>query len=88
MVPIKNSNIVKDRIKKFIKDNFILSDKFSLKDDDSFMGKGIIDSTGILELVEFIQQEFSMKVEDEEIAPDNLDSLNKLTAFITVKTRN
>lgn len=54
-------------------------------DDDSFMDKGILDSTGVLELVGFLEKEFSLRVESDELIPDNLDSLNKLIAFIQRK---
>jgi len=49
------------------------------------MEKGIIDSTGVLELLEFIEDRFNIRVEDEEVVPDNLDSLIKLTSFIERK---
>ena len=55
-------------------------------DDDSFLESGILDSTGVLEMVGFIEKQFSIRVEADEITPDNLDSLDKLTAFITRKT--
>jgi acyl carrier protein len=55
-------------------------DTFS--ESDSFMEKGLIDSTGILELLEFIEGEFGIKVEDEEVIPDNLDSLERLAKYI------
>jgi acyl carrier protein len=57
----------------------------TIQDDTSFLEQGIIDSTGILELVEFVQDTFSIKVEDEELMPDNLDSLNNLEKFINSK---
>lgn len=49
------------------------------------MEKGIIDSTGVLELLEYIEEKFHIKVEDEEVIPDNLDSLDKLTSYIDRK---
>ena len=77
---------IKEVLRKFVKENFLASaglDTFG--DDDSFMEKGIIDSTGILELLEFVEEFFNITVEDEEIIPDNLDSLNKLTSFVKRK---
>ena len=53
--------------------------------DDSFMGKGIMDSTGVLELVSFLEETFGVRVEDEELIPDNLDSLSKVQAYIKKK---
>ena len=55
-------------------------------DDDSFLEKGILDSTGVLELVGFLEKQFSIRVESDELVPDNLDSLNKLVSFIEKKT--
>lgn len=77
---------IKEKIKKFIIDNFLLGvTTNNINDDDSFLEKGIIDSTGILELVSFVESTFSFRVEDEELMPDNLDSVNKLVTFIKKK---
>jgi acyl carrier protein len=77
---------IKRKLNAFIKDKFLKGDKSRvLKDDDSFLEKGIIDSTGVLELVDYIEETFAIKIDDEELIPDNLDSLNKLTNFITKK---
>ncbi len=54
----------------------------SFEDGDSLLEKGIIDSTGVLELLEFIESGFGIKVEDEEVIPANLDSLDNLSSFI------
>lgn len=76
----------KDEIRHFIVENFLYGqDDGSLGDEVSFLQKGIIDSTGVLELVSFIEGEYGIKVDDEELVPDNFDSLNKLTAFISRK---
>ena len=80
---------IKEKIKTFVVNNFLLGvNANNLNDDDSFLEKGIIDSTGVLELVSFIEETFSMRVEDEELIPDNLDSLNKVTAYVTRKKEN
>jgi acyl carrier protein len=54
----------------------------SFGDDDSFLEKGILDSTGVLEVVGHIEKEYEIRVDADEIIPDNLDSINKLAAFI------
>jgi len=77
---------IKGILRGFISETFLPSaglDAFA--DEDSFLEKGIIDSTGILELLEFIEEKFKIRVEDEEIVPDNLDSLDKLTSYIQRK---
>lgn len=80
-----NEAATKAKIREFIKNNFLLGNDSKLQDTDSFMEKGIVDSTGILELVSFVEENFNFKIADEELLPENLDSLNSLTAFITKK---
>ena len=77
------------KIRKFIFANFILeNDPALLANDDSFLEKGIIDSTGMMELTAFIGSDFSINVEDDELIPDNLDSVHKVAAFIHRKKSN
>lgn len=77
----------KAKLREFITENFLFgSDEDGFKDDDSFLDNGIIDSTGVLELVSYIEEEFDMEVLDEELVPDNFDSLNKLVSYIKNKT--
>lgn len=77
---------IKDKIKQFIIDNFFFgSTSESFADDDSFLENGIIDSTGILEIIEFIEETYEIKVENEELVPENLDSLNNVSQFIQKK---
>jgi len=78
---------LKSEIRQFIVDNFLYGqDDDTLGDEVSFLGKGIIDSTGILELVSFIEEKYSISIDDEELIPDNFDSLNKLSTFVSKKT--
>jgi len=79
---------IKKKLKAFMLGKFLLRTNFNILDDDSFLEKGIIDSTGVLELVNFIEETFNIRVEDEELIPDNLDSLNKLTTYVGKKTKN
>lgn len=72
-------------IRKFVIDNYLFGDEGKLGDEDSFMETGIIDSTGILELVRFLESTYGIKVADEELIPDNLDSVHKIVAFINAK---
>lgn len=74
-------------IRQFIFDNFLFdAAEGDLGNDDSFLEQGVIDSTGVLELVEWLEETFDFAVDDEELIPENLDSVNKLAAFITKKT--
>ncbi len=78
-------NETKEKIKTFIVENFLFGSEDGLKDETSFLEEGIIDSTGILELVTFLEEEFSIAVEDEELVPENLNSINNVTAFLERK---
>lgn len=72
-------------IRQFIVDNFMFGNDEGLTDDTSFLDEGIIDSTGVLELVAFIEENFSIRVADEELVPENLDSINNVTNYIQKK---
>lgn len=73
---------IRERIRTFIVDTFFV-DEFA--DDDSFLRKGLIDSTGMMELVAFLEQDFGLKLEDRELVPENLDSLSRVVAFVEKK---
>jgi acyl carrier protein len=75
------------KIRSFIIENYLFGEEGRLNNDDSFLESGIIDSTGILELVRFLEATFGIKVNDEELIPDNLDSVNKIDAFLQAKLR-
>jgi acyl carrier protein len=76
----------KRELNAFVVDNFLFGCQTTrLADDDSFLEKGIIDSTGILELVAFVEGRYQIRVEDRELIPDNLDSINRLAEFIRRK---
>ncbi len=73
------------KIRSFVIENYLFGEENKLGNDDSFMESGIIDSTGILELVRFLEATFGIKVADEELIPDNLDSISKIVAFLEKK---
>ncbi|MBN1832703.1 MAG: acyl carrier protein [Deltaproteobacteria bacterium] len=77
---------MKKKIRGFIVENFLFGEDGNLKDDTSFLDEGIIDSTGILELVSFLEEEFSITVEDEDLVPENLDSINNVVSYLEKKT--
>jgi acyl carrier protein len=77
---------VQKTFKEFILDNFLKGDVTkAISDEDSFLENGIIDSVGVLELVAFIEETYGFRVEDEEIIPENLDSINKLVVYTKSK---
>ena len=75
----------RDKIRAFIMENFLFGNDQGLNDDTSLLDEGIIDSTGILELVSFLEEEFGISVEDEEILPENLDSIKNVVAYLERK---
>lgn len=77
---------VQNKIRTFIIENYLFGDDEGLESNTSFLDEGIVDSTGILELIEYIGEEFSVTVEDDELVPENLDSIDNVTAFIGRKS--
>jgi len=77
---------IEEVLRNYILENYLFTDDQSaLSNGDSFMEKGIIDSTGILEVIFFLEDELGVIVEDEEMIPENLDSVDNLVAFIGSK---
>lgn len=77
---------LRSEVREFIIENFLYGqDDNQLGDDVSFLEKGIMDSTGVLEMVSFVEEKYGISVEDEELIPENFDSLNRLSEFITKK---
>ena len=75
------------KIRNYILENYLFTDDQSALDNgDSFLNKGILDSTGILEVIYFLEEDFGVKIEDEEMIPENLDSVNNIVAFLKRKT--
>ena len=74
-----------EKIKEFIIENFLFGDDSNLANDTLFLESGIIDSTGILELAQFIETNYYIQIEDEEFVPENLNSLNNIESFIKKK---
>lgn len=69
-------------VRNFIIDNFLFGQSISLEPADSLLEKGVIDSTGVLELVSFLESTYAIKVGDDDLIPDNLDSLRKISEFV------
>ncbi len=77
---------LEQQIRKFVVDNFLFGqDDSRLGDGDSFLEHGIIDSTGVLELVSFLETRFRMKIADAELLPENLDSIAGVAGFVRRK---
>jgi len=77
---------LKEQVREFIVSNFLFGDgAIQFNDEDSFLEKGIIDSTGILELIEYLETTYNLSIDDEELVPENLDSLDNVNNFINRK---
>jgi acyl carrier protein len=78
---------IEQKIRQFITDNFLFrEDRASLTDAESLLEAGVIDSTGVLELVAFLEREFGLAVDDAEIVPENLDSISRIVGYVKGKT--
>ncbi|MGA2617056.1 MAG: acyl carrier protein [Thermoguttaceae bacterium] len=78
-------NTIATALRSFIQENLLFGQKLTLADDDSFLEQGIIDSTGVLELVAFLEGQYQIHVADDELLPENLDSVNNVTRFVERK---
>lgn len=74
-----------DKVRQFVTTNFYVADVAALKDDQSLLEAGIVDSTGVLEIITFLEAEFGITVEDEEMVPENLDAIDHIVAFLKRK---
>ncbi|OGP97517.1 MAG: acyl carrier protein [Deltaproteobacteria bacterium RBG_19FT_COMBO_46_9] len=72
-------------VRKFVVENFLFGEDGKLEEDTSFLEKGIVDSTGILELVAFLEETFRIQMEDEELIPENLDSISNVVRYLQRK---
>ena len=72
-------------IRDFVVNNFLFGNADGLMDDTSFIENGVVDSMGILELVTFLESRYQIKVQDREMLPENLDSIERASAFVTAK---
>jgi acyl carrier protein len=79
---------IESQIRTYIAKNLLFSDNgFKYSDDASFLQEGIVDSIGVLELVTFVSDIFDINVDDQDITPDNFDSVNKLATYICGKIK-
>ena len=81
-------DFIEHKIKSFIVENFLFGEDNGLEKDTSFLEQGIIDSVGILELVEFLDNEFHITIADDELLPENLDSISHISKFLGAKIPN
>jgi len=75
-------NEMREQLRSYIVDNFLFGDDDGFDDSVSFLDTGMIDSTGILELITFLEEQFAIKVKDDELIPENLDSISNILVFL------
>jgi acyl carrier protein len=76
---------IKQELRQFVVDNFLFGSAQDLRDDASFLENGIIDSTGVLELIAFLEERFGITLDERDLTPENLDSLNKVTRLVEMR---
>ena len=76
---------IRNQVRAFIIENFYVADPGGLADGESLLERGIIDSTGVLEVISFLEQHFGVEVEDGELTPENLDSVANISTFVASK---
>jgi acyl carrier protein len=76
---------IRTKVHQFIRKNFMFDDKQTLGDDQSLLNSGVVDSTGILELISFLEETCQVKFNDSDLVADNFDSVNRISTFITQK---
>ena len=76
---------IKDQVRQFIMKNFVFDKRRVLKDEESLLESGVVDSTGILELIAYLEEDFALKVEDTEFRAENFDSIERITTFVARK---
>jgi acyl carrier protein len=84
MVP-KTATLVQ-QLRTFVIENFLFGGQDALTDEQSFLETGLIDSTGVLQLVAFLEQSYGIEISDDELIPENLDSIRNISAFLRTKS--
>jgi acyl carrier protein len=79
-------NHVNSEIRRFILEKFPLARRLQLKDSDALLESGMVDSLGVLDLVNFLEQQFSITVTDDELVPENFQSVERIVAFVETRT--
>ncbi len=75
-----------ETVRAFIESNFYVPDAKEISDDTSLLERGIVDSTGVLEVTTFLESHYGIKIADDEIVPENLDTIANIVAFVKRKT--
>ena len=82
---MNESNNYLHEVRSFVVENFLFGDQSHLSEQTSFIESGVVDSTGILELIAFLEKTYAITIEDEEIVPENLDNCRNVARFLERK---
>lgn len=85
MTNLESKMDIKDQIREFILKNFYVADPGLLADDASLLDLAIIDSTGVLEVITFLEEQYGISVDDTEIIPENLETIERIGRFVAQK---
>ena len=77
---------IRMRVREFVTSNFYVADPSELLDDTSLLDQAVIDSTGVLEVIAFLEEEYAIPIADEEVIPENLETIARIAAFVARKT--
>ncbi len=80
--PSQRMQDVQQRVKQFVVENFYVSDPSEVGDDTSLIATGLVDSTGMLEVIAFLETEFGIRIRDLEMVPDNLETIGRIASFV------
>lgn len=75
----------KEQVRRFVTDNYLMGERIDLRDGQSLLEAGVIDSTAVMELVDWLQKTFRIEIADEELVPANLDSLERIASYVARK---
>lgn len=78
---------IQQRIRQFIVENFFVGDPLQIADDTLLVSTGVIDSTGMLEMIAFLEESFGIAIADHEMTPENLESIERIAKFVARKTQ-
>jgi len=84
-MPTTSAEHITKELRRFIVENFLFGRDLQFAADDSFIEKGLIDSTGVLELIAFLEEKYRFRIEESEMIPDNLDSIQRVADFVRRK---
>lgn len=85
MIVATEAGTARTEVRRFISDAFLYGEDAEILDSESLIAGGYMDSTGVLELVTFLEERFGIKVEQEQITPDNLDRIDAIVAFVSAQ---